>query len=64
MAQKAGRDPDLIEVSSFGLADDVDRVKRLTEMGVVRVVPIFLPEKVNKVLPIIGRWTNIMLQTR
>jgi hypothetical protein len=53
-----------MRVSSFGLADDVDRVKRLTEMGVVRVVPIFLPEKVNKVLPIIGRWTNIMLQTR
>jgi hypothetical protein len=37
-------------------------VKRLAEMGVARVVPMFPPDKADKVLPIIDRWTNIMRQ--
>jgi hypothetical protein len=37
-------------------------VKRLADMGVARVVPMFLPEKADKVLPIADRWTNIMRQ--
>jgi alkanesulfonate monooxygenase SsuD/methylene tetrahydromethanopterin reductase-like flavin-dependent oxidoreductase (luciferase family) len=62
MAKEAGRDPDFIEITSFGLGEDVDRVKRLAEMGVARVVPMFPPEKADKVLPIADRWTNIMRQ--
>ena len=62
MAQEAGRDPDSIEITSFGLSEDVDRVKRLAEMGVARVVPMFPPEKADKVLPIIDRWTKMMKQ--
>jgi alkanesulfonate monooxygenase SsuD/methylene tetrahydromethanopterin reductase-like flavin-dependent oxidoreductase (luciferase family) len=62
MAKEAGRDPASIEVSSFGLADDLDRVKRLADMGVARVVPMFPPEKADTVLPIIDRWTKIMQQ--
>jgi probable F420-dependent oxidoreductase len=64
MAQEAGRDPGSIEVSSFGLGDDVDRVKRLAELGVARVVPMFPPEKADKVLPIIDRWAKIMRQVK
>jgi probable F420-dependent oxidoreductase len=62
MAQEAGRDPNSLEVTSFGLADDADRVKRLADMGVARVVPMFPPEKADKVLPMIDRWTKIMRQ--
>lgn len=62
MAQEAGRNPDSIEVSSFGLGDDADRVKRLADMGVARVVPMFPPEKADKILPIIDRWAKIMQQ--
>jgi probable F420-dependent oxidoreductase len=62
MAKEAGRDPASIEITSFGLGEDVDRMKRLAEMGVARVVPMFPPEKADKVLPIIDRWTNIMRQ--
>jgi hypothetical protein len=62
MAKEAGRDPHSIEITSFGLGEDLDRVKRLAEMGVARVVPMFPPEKADKVLPIIDRWTNIMRQ--
>src|SRR5437660_5550285 len=62
MAKEAGRDPDSIEITSFGLGEDLDRMKRLAEMGVARVVPMFPPEKADKVLPIADRWTNIMRQ--
>jgi hypothetical protein len=39
-------------------------VKRLAEMGVAREVPIFPPDKADKVLPVVDRWTKIMQQAR
>jgi hypothetical protein len=51
-----------IEITSFALGEDLDRVKRLNEMGVARVVPMFPTEKADKVLPIVDRWTKIMQQ--
>jgi hypothetical protein len=62
MAREAGRDPSSIEITLFGLGEDVDRLKRFAEMGVARVVPMFPPEKAETVLPIVDRWTNIMRQ--
>ena len=62
MARKAGRDPASIEITLFGLGEDLDRVKRLSEIGVARVVPMFPPEKADTVLPIVDRWTKIMRQ--
>jgi probable F420-dependent oxidoreductase len=62
MARDAGRDPASIEITSFALGEDPDRVKRLAEMGVARVVPMFPPEKADTVLPIVDRWTKVMRQ--
>ena len=62
MAREAGRDPAGIEITSFAFGEDLDRVKRLYEMGVARVVPMFPPEKADKVLPMVDRWTKIMQQ--
>ena len=62
MAREAGRDPASIEISLFGLGEDLDRVKRFKDMGVARVVPMFPPEKANKVLPILDRWAAIKRQ--
>jgi len=62
MVKEAGRDPASIEVSLFGLGEDLDRVKRFADMGVARVVPMFPPEKADKVLPIIDRWEKIKRQ--
>ena len=59
MAREAGRD---MEITSFSLGEDPDRVKRLNELGVARVVPMFPPEKADTVLPIVDRWTKIMRQ--
>ena len=46
----------------FGLGEDLDRVKRLNELGVTRVVTMFPPEKADTVPPIVDRWTKIMRQ--
>ena len=62
MAREAGRDPASLEITSFGLSEDLDRLKRLKDLGVARVVPMFPPEKSDKVLPIIDRWTKLMHQ--
>jgi hypothetical protein len=62
MAREAGRDPASIEITSFALGEDLDRVKRLKEMGVARVVPMFPPDKADKVLPIVDRWAKIIKQ--
>jgi probable F420-dependent oxidoreductase len=60
MAREAGRDPAGVEITMFGVGEDLDRVKRLAETGVGRVVPMFPPEKADTVLPIVDRWTKIM----
>jgi hypothetical protein len=44
----AGRDPACIEITSFRPGEDLDRVKRVAEMGLVRAVPVFPPEKGTK----------------
>ena len=62
MARDAGRDPASIEITSFGLAEDLDRLKRLMDLGVARVVPMFPPERSDKVLPVIDRWAKLMQQ--
>jgi hypothetical protein len=60
--QDDSSEPMAIEITSFGLGADLDRVKRLAEAEVARVVPMFPPEKADKVLPIVDRWTKIMQQ--
>jgi hypothetical protein len=60
MTREAGRDPVSIEITLFGLGEDVDSLKRFADMGVARVVPMFAPEKADVVLPIVDRWTKIM----
>jgi probable F420-dependent oxidoreductase len=62
MARAAGRDPASIEITSFGLGEDPDRIKRLADLGVARVVASFPAEKANTVLPIVDRWAAIMRQ--
>jgi probable F420-dependent oxidoreductase len=62
MAREGGRDPASIEITQFALTEDPDRVKHLNDLGVARVVPMFPPEKADKVLPIVDRWTQIMKQ--
>jgi probable F420-dependent oxidoreductase len=60
MVREAGRNSASIEITSFGVGEDLDRVKRLADLGVARVVASFPSEKADAVLPIVDRWTAIM----
>jgi alkanesulfonate monooxygenase SsuD/methylene tetrahydromethanopterin reductase-like flavin-dependent oxidoreductase (luciferase family) len=60
MAQEAGRDPASIEITLFGLAGDVDRLKRFADLGVSRVVAMLPPESPDAARKAVDRWTDIM----
>jgi len=60
MAREAGRDPASVEITSFGLGEALDRVKRFADLGLARVVASFPSEEADAVRPIVDRWTAIM----
>ncbi len=62
MATEAGRDPASIEITLFGLAPNVDKLKRFAEMGVARVVAMLPPESPDKGREAVDRWTEVMRQ--
>ncbi|MCL2427705.1 MAG: LLM class F420-dependent oxidoreductase [Alphaproteobacteria bacterium] len=62
MAREAGRDPASLEITLFGLGEDLDKIKRFAGMGVARIVASLPAEPSDKVLPIIDRWTKIIQQ--
>ncbi|MBO0710857.1 MAG: LLM class F420-dependent oxidoreductase [Acetobacteraceae bacterium] len=62
MAREAGRDPASLEITLFGLGEDLDAIKRFAGMGVARIVASLPAESSDKVLPIIDRWARIMHQ--
>ncbi len=62
MCSDAGRDPASIEISLFGLGEDLDKLKRFAEIGVARVVASFPSDKADVVLPEIDRWAKLMQQ--
>ena len=44
----------------FGVAPDVDLIKRYRDMGVARVVGGCPPEPAEKTLPVLDRWAEII----
>ena len=58
MAAEAGRDPQSLPVTIGGAPDDLAQLERLRELGVARVVTPVLPEKADKVLPILDSWAE------
>lgn len=62
MAQEAGRDPAAIEVTLMGPTSDADKLKRLADAGVSRVVAMLPSDSTDKTMPTIERWTRIMRQ--
>ncbi len=62
MAQEAGRDPASLEVTLMGPPSDVDKLKRLADMGVHRVVAMLTSESPDKAMAGVERWATIMRQ--
>ncbi len=64
LAQQAGRDPDSIEVSLFGLGPDEGAIKAAHEAGVSRVVFGLPSAGRDSVLPLLDRYAEAMKNTR
>ena len=62
MAAAAGRDPQSLPVTVGGATEDLDRLRRLRDLGVARVVTPLPPEKADKLLPILDRWAELIRQ--
>jgi probable F420-dependent oxidoreductase len=59
MAAEAGREPDSLPVTSFGLAPDAGQVARTADAGVDRVVFALPPEKADSVLPLLDQYAAL-----
>ena len=63
MATAAGRDPAMIPITIFGVADDVDLIKRYREAGVARLVFNLPPAAADEVLKRVDDCTGLMRRT-
>jgi alkanesulfonate monooxygenase SsuD/methylene tetrahydromethanopterin reductase-like flavin-dependent oxidoreductase (luciferase family) len=64
MASAAGRDPDAIPVTVFGVAEDPDLIARYRDAGTARVVFTLPPAKADEVLPILDRCAQLARRAR
>jgi alkanesulfonate monooxygenase SsuD/methylene tetrahydromethanopterin reductase-like flavin-dependent oxidoreductase (luciferase family) len=62
MATAAGRDPATIPVTVFGVAEDLELIKRYRDAGAARVVFNLNPAKADEVLPVLDRCAALMRQ--
>jgi probable F420-dependent oxidoreductase len=61
MASEAGRDPSSIPVTVWGVADNLDRIKRYRDQ-VARVVVSLPSAKRGDILPVLDRWAELIRQ--
>ena len=64
LATAAGRDPDTIPITVFGVAEDLDLIKRYRDAGVARLVFNLPAAKADEVLPVLDRCAQLMRQAR
>jgi probable F420-dependent oxidoreductase len=64
MAAEAGRDPASIPVTIWGCPEDADRLKRLQDLGIARVVVSFESVKADALLPLLDRWATLIAGVR
>jgi uncharacterized protein (DUF1015 family) len=53
MAEDSGRNPDELEVTVFGPNPDEEELRELADAGVHRVIFLLMPEKIEKLLPLL-----------
>jgi alkanesulfonate monooxygenase SsuD/methylene tetrahydromethanopterin reductase-like flavin-dependent oxidoreductase (luciferase family) len=55
MARELGRDPAAIAITVFGVAEDLDLIKRYRDAGVARLIFNLPPARADEVLPVLDR---------
>ena len=64
LASAAGRDPATIPITVFGVAEDLDLIKRYGDAGVARLVFNLPPAKADEVVPVLDRCAQLMSRAR
>jgi probable F420-dependent oxidoreductase len=64
LAAAAGRDPDTIPITVFGVAEDLDLIKRYRDAGVARLVFNLPAARAEEVLPVLDRCVSLMRSAR
>ena len=62
LCSEAGRDPAAVPITVFGVAEDLDLIKRYRDAGVARLVFNLPPAKADEVLPILDRCAALARQ--
>ena len=62
MAAEAGREPDAIEITVYGLGADTDKLKRLRDAGVARAVLGVPSDGEDEVLPLLDQYARLIDQ--
>ena len=60
MAAEAGRAPDTVPITVFGVAEDADLIKRYRDAGVARIIFNLPAAKADEVLPVLDRCAALM----
>jgi probable F420-dependent oxidoreductase len=63
MAAAAGRDPDRLPVTVWGVTENRDRLLRYRDQGVARVVVSLDSAKADVILPALDRWAKLIRTT-
>ena len=48
----------------FGVAEDLDRLKRYRDQGIARAVVTLPSAKADEILPVLDRWAELIRHTR
>jgi probable F420-dependent oxidoreductase len=60
MLSEAGRDPQSVPVSLFGVPEDVDRLARYRDKAIARVVVMLPSANSDAILPTLDRWAELI----
>jgi probable F420-dependent oxidoreductase len=60
MVSEAGRDPQSVPVTLFGVPEDADRLARYRDKAIARVVVMLPSAKSDAILPTLDRWAELI----
>lgn len=63
MVTEAGRDPATLPITVYGVAEDLDLLKRYRDAGTARVIVEVPSAKADEVLPVLDRWAEFARKT-
>jgi len=64
MLLEAGRDPQSVPVTLFGITEDADQLARYRDRGIARAIVMLPSARRDAILPILGRWAELIRRVR